>query len=150
MKNILNVLLFVFIPLCLLIACNESKSEAKSIIYENTNYNFNLKLPQNWDGKYDVVETENKIIFYNKANKSSSGGELFDISIWSKEKWRTEGEELTKIIHLSKIGETRDKIFAINTPTDVQYAPDDETKKQEYLTMSNDVETIKATFEVKQ
>lgn len=123
---------------------------AESIIYENTKYNFTLKFPKSWDGKYDVIEAESSIKsvgFFNKANKPSSGGQLFSIGIWPKEKWSTDGEELTKIIHISKIGETGDQIFTLSTPTDVQYSLDDEKKKKEYLTMFNDIESIKATFE---
>jgi hypothetical protein len=148
MKNLFNLLFLVLIPLCLLNACSDNKSEAQNIIYEDTNNNFTLKLPKSWDGKYDVVETESGIKFLNKANKLG-GGELFNIGIWSKEKWSAEGDELTKTIHISKIGEKGDKIFTVNTPTDVQYISDDDNKKKEYLSMSNDIENIKATFELK-
>ncbi|TCZ79306.1 methyltransferase [Paenibacillus albiflavus] len=149
MKNIFRVFLLVLLSLCLLSACVDNKSEAKSIIFENAKNNFTLQLPHNWDGKYDVNETEDKITFVNKANKSS-GGVLFEIRIWTKEKWSTEGEELAKIIHLSKIGEKGDIVFSFNTPTDIQYILEDDNKKQEYLTMSNDIEAIKASFSIKQ
>ncbi|TPG67933.1 hypothetical protein EEL31_04710 [Brevibacillus laterosporus] len=71
MKKIANVLILVFVLLSLLTACTDSKNEAQNIIYEKTNNNFNIELPNSWTGKYETVETENSITFYNKANKET-------------------------------------------------------------------------------
>jgi hypothetical protein len=45
-------------------------------------------------------------------------------------------------------GEKADQVYTFAMPTDVQYTPDDDTKKNEYLSMSNDVEAIKSSFEL--
>ncbi|MFM1654200.1 methyltransferase [Brevibacillus sp. B_LB10_24] len=143
-----------YLGLCLAIfslgflqACANSSGDAQTTLYENTSYHFTLQLPASWEGKYDVDETDSAITFSSTANKP--GGVLLQIGIWTKEKWKEEGEELTQIIHIAKIGETEDKIFSFSTPTDVQYIPDDEAKKQEYLRMTEDIEKIKASFEIK-
>lgn len=150
MKKIANVLILVLVLLSLLTACTDSKNEAQNIIYENTTNNFNIELPNSWTGKYATVETENSVTFYNKANKDTgSGGELFAIEIWSKEKWNAEGEEVTKIIHMEKIGENNNNIFLLRTPTDVQYNLDNEKIKTEYNDMFNNIEKIKTTFQIK-
>jgi hypothetical protein len=130
--------------------------EAPSVIYENTKHNFTLNLPKSWEGKYDVVDTvieapniEN-IDFINIANKDAgSGGVLFTIQIWSKDKWSTVGEEAKKHIQISKIGEKGDKIFSLSTPSDVNYNVNDEKLKAEYASMWDRINTIKTTFKIK-
>jgi hypothetical protein len=130
----------------------EEKYEAQSIIYHNTNYNFSLKLPKSWEGKYEVTNqvfedgTEN-VEFFNLANKTA-GGLLFSVQIMPKEDWIKNGEEMISIIgtHVSKIGEKGDQVFLMITPTDVQFALNDEKVKAEYDSMFNDIESIKASF----
>ncbi|WP_019119648.1 hypothetical protein [Brevibacillus massiliensis] len=136
-----------FLSLCFLQACMPGGDDSQSIRYENTSHHFTLQLPASWEGKYEVDEAESAITFSSTANQP--GGVLFQIRMWTKEKWREDGEELSKIIHIAKIGESEDKIFSFSTPTDVQYIPDDEAKKQEYFTMFDDIENIKASFEIK-
>ncbi|MDQ0888607.1 hypothetical protein QFZ81_003695 [Paenibacillus sp. V4I9] len=120
--------------------------DTESIVYENNKYNFILEIPKSWDGKYDVVENGDGLRFVYKANKN---GTLFSITIWSKEKWSTDGAELAKNIHISKIGEKGDKIYTLSTPTDVQVDPSDKKMTADYASMWEDIEGIKATFEFK-
>ncbi|KRF31652.1 hypothetical protein [Paenibacillus sp. Soil787] len=120
--------------------------DTESIVYENTKYNFVLKIPKSWDGKYDVVENADGLRFVYKANKN---GTLFSITLWSKEKWSTDGAELAKNIHISKIGEMEDKIYTLSTPTDVQVDPSDKKMTADYASMWEDIEGIKGTFEFK-
>jgi hypothetical protein len=115
----------------------------ESIVYENTKNNFILKIPKSWDGKYDVEEIGDNLRFVYKANN----GTLFSITIWSKEKWSTDGVEQVKNIHISKIGEKGDKIYTLSTPTDVQVDPSDKKMTADYDSMWEDIEGIKATFE---
>lgn len=61
-----------------------------------------------------------------------------------------QGEVLSQIIHLSKLGEKNDTIFSWATPTDVQYIPEDVASKQEYMEMFTDVESIKSSFQLKE
>ncbi len=120
--------------------------DTESIVYENSKNNFILKIPKSWDGKYDVVENGDGLRFVYKANKN---GILFSLTIWSKEKWSTDGAELAKNIHISKIGEKGDKIYTLSTPTDVQVDPSDKKMTADYASMWEDIEGIKATFELK-
>jgi hypothetical protein len=127
---------------------SQPQETQQQIVYENTKNKFTLQIPKCWEGKYEVIETDTHIIFIDKINKNI-GGQLFQIDNWSKQKWNEEGEELVKNIHISKISEKGDQVFTLATPTDVQYTLDDEVKKKEYLSMSNDIEAIKTSFEFK-
>lgn len=122
--------------------------EDNSISYENTANRFTLKLPKSWEGKYDVEEKAfpegSSVRFINKATKV---GTLFTISIWSKEYWNALQED--GIIPVSKLEEYGDNVYLFHTPTDVQYDPQDEQSKADYLSMFNDIKTIIATFEIK-
>jgi hypothetical protein len=95
-----------------------------------------------------VLQKDNEITFSSKINKQT-GGQLFNIKIWTKEKWNADSEELIKLIHISKVGEREDTVFTFDTPTDVQYNAEDQTKKAEYLSMSNDIDVIKTSFRLK-
>ena len=76
---------------------NQIIPEAPSIVYENTKYNFTLRLPKSWEGKFDVEERvgeseawPNSYNFIDKANKGY-GGVIFTITIWTKEDWLKNG-----------------------------------------------------------
>lgn len=124
--------------------------EDNTILYENAANRFTLKLPKSWEGKYDVEESAfsegSNVRFINKATKT---GTLFTISIWSKEYWNARQEEIKGQIPISKIGEYGDNVYLFHTPTDVQYDPQDEKSKADYLSMFNDIKSIIATFEIK-
>ncbi|WP_232696915.1 stalk domain-containing protein [Brevibacillus daliensis] len=133
---------------------NHIISEAPSILYENMNYNFTLKLPKSWEGKYEVIEDTDTIHFISKANNNipkEKGfmGLLFTIHIWSKEKWSKDEEEVKGLIQISKIGERGDEIFTINTPSDVQYDPNDDKLTAEYKSMWDHINTVKTSFKFK-
>jgi hypothetical protein len=162
MKKTFIVLMVSIMLLSLLSACTESTKPTQStvnetqkdksnennlILYENTKYNFTLNIPKKWSGKYVVREKDNNITFFSKANQP--GGELFNIQVWEKEKWNKDGDELIKLIHISKIAEQGDTVYTINTPTDVQYDNQDEKKKTQYLSMADDINSIKASFKLK-
>ncbi|WP_282940095.1 methyltransferase [Paenibacillus sp. RC67] len=148
MKGKQLVLVLLLTSLCILNACADKEGEFQSIVYENTNHHFTLEIPRKWKDKYAVVEANNRITFSDKIN--GPAGQLFTVEIWPKAKWDREGTELVKIIHIAKIGEIGDAIFTFHTPSDVQYAPDDEMKKQQYLSMFHDVESIRNSFKLKQ
>ncbi|MGG1517350.1 methyltransferase [Paenibacillus oryzisoli] len=133
----------------MLAACNRSgqMNGAKEIGYTNAKYHFSLMIPKAWEGKYEISEEDNRVVFSNPFNKSS-GGRLFVIDVWTKSKWLEEGEELIKLIHITKVGETDDAVFTFSTPTDVQYSLEDEKRKSEYLQLSKDVEAIQSSFKL--
>jgi hypothetical protein len=135
---------------------NHIISEAPSIFYENTKYNFTLKLPKTWKGKYDVEEMVSKseawspdsYNFIDKANKGY-GGVIFTITIWTKEDWIKNGPSLIEVGQIYKIGEDGDKVFTLSPPGDVEYDPHDEKLTAEYSSMADHINTIKTTFKLK-
>jgi len=134
---------------------NQIIPEAPSIVYENTKYNFTLRLPKSWEGKYDVEERvgeseawPNSYNFIDKANKGY-GGVIFTITIWSKEDWINNGPSLIGVGQIYKIGEDGDKVFTLAPPGDVEYNPHDEMLKAEFFSMYDHINTIKTTFKLK-
>lgn len=132
---------------------NHIISEAPSIIYENTKYNFTLKLPKSWEGKYEVVDTVSSSSifesfgFIDKANKRY-GGMIFSISVWTKEDWIKNGPSAIEVGQIYKIGEDGDKVFTLSPPGDVEYDVHDEKLKAEYLSMSDQINKIKTSFKL--
>lgn len=133
----------MILGLLLLTACS-GNPDGQSMRYEHGSGVFSLQIPKSWEGHYVVEEVDNQIVFVHRASKP--GGILFFIEKWPKDKWEEEGEALSQNIPLVQIGEMDDVIYSWSTPTDVQYNPDDEASKQEYLQMFTEVESIKNTF----
>ncbi|NRF95961.1 S-layer homology domain-containing protein [Paenibacillus frigoriresistens] len=127
------------------------KGAEDSSIYENTKYNFTLKLPDNWKDKYEIKEQNNadahidNVVFISKANKTS-GGVLFMISIWSKADWDVQGDDIMKNTHTIKLAERGDKVFTITTPSDVETDSSNPSAKSEYNNMFNSIKDIQSTF----
>ena len=127
--------------------------EAPSIVYENTKYNFTLKLPKSWEGKYEVMDIVNEAMgtdnynFIDKANKGW-GGVVFTISIWTKDDWIKNGPTAIGIGRIYKIGEDEDKVLTLSPPGDVEYDPQDEKLTAEYSSMADHINTIKTTFKL--
>jgi hypothetical protein len=122
----------------------------ESIVYENTKYNFTLKLPESWEGKYyvkdDPVSVGNNIDFISKDTKLDV---LFTISIWSKDYWSKKEEEVKGQIPISKIGEKGDKVYLFHSQLIMESNSDDEKLKAAYESMVKDIKTIRNTFEFK-
>jgi len=148
MKGNQFVLVLLLTTLCILNACADDKADgSKSMVYENTKHRFTLDIPVKWKNQYTVTEGNDRITFANKIN--GPAGQLFTVEVWPKAKWEMDGTELVKLIPITKIGETGDTVFTFHTPSDVQYVPDDENKKQQYLSMFHDVESIRNSFKLK-
>ncbi|MGF7047889.1 hypothetical protein J2T13_002395 [Paenibacillus sp. DS2015] len=123
---------------------------AASITYQNTTYNFTLTLPKSWEGKYEVRDrvsdrAGHNLDFINKVTKT---GTLFTISVWSKEFWQANEADISGMIPAEKVGEKGNNVYIYHPPTDVQYDSSDEKAMEDYLTMSKDVKTIKASFKI--
>jgi hypothetical protein len=134
---------------------NQIIPEAPSIVYENTKYNFTLKLPKSWEGKYEVVDTVSpssnieSFGFIDKANKEAGwGGFVFSVSVWTKEDWIKNGPSAIEVGQIYKIGEDGDKVFTLSRSGDVEYDVHDEKLKAEYSSMSDQINKIKTTFKL--
>lgn len=96
------------------------KSKEKTIEYRNEEYGFSLRLPESWEGKYEVErrdlgqeEEEATYVFTYKPEKV----ELFSVKILkiSKEKWNNEYAGGL----LEYMGEKDGRIFAYSIPTEI-------------------------------
>ncbi|GFZ78669.1 hypothetical protein GCM10008018_25230 [Paenibacillus marchantiophytorum] len=150
MIKLVRAVFLLLITVQILTACSkDTTTTTKSIIYENEKYKFGLTLPSNWRGNYDVVELKHEDIVAFRFITKVGKGELFRVEVWPKEQWETKGIELAKLIRISKIGELSDFVYAFDTPTDVQYDPNNQIDKEQYTLLEKDVEQIKVRFEVK-
>lgn len=136
----------------------EVKYAPERITYENPKYKFTLELPKRWEGKYKVVEAgvsssnvEN-LHFVNVANEKEFGGILFTIQVMPKQEWLADKETAMSMRagHIFEVGEKDKRTYLLVTPSDVQFAVNDQNLKAEYQSMFNDVENIKTTFKCKQ
>jgi putative hemolysin len=111
------------------------KGVVDPIIYTNSQYNFSLNLPRNWENKYQIKEEEGYVSFnYGEAN-------LFKIAVvpyssWEKEKTH-EGEYLNR---------DNSNVFAFVYSKDPLRS--DKQWGEEYLSMISRAEDIKGTFKI--
>jgi hypothetical protein len=126
----------------------QSMKDTESIVYKNTKYNFNLKLPKSWEGTYyvkdDPVTPGNNIDFFSKDHPNYDV--LFSIFIWSKDYWIKHEEEVKGQIPISKIGEKSDKVYLFVSQPTIQSNSEDEKLKAAYESMVKDINTILASF----
>ncbi|NOU67066.1 methyltransferase [Paenibacillus sp. LMG 31461] len=150
MIKLIRAVLLLLISVQILMACSkDTTTTTKTINYVNEKYKFGLTLPSKWKDNYDVVELKHEDIMAFRLLTKVGKGELFRVEVWPKEQWETNGIELAKIIRISKIGELGDTVYAFDTPTDVQYDPNNQKDKEQYTLLVRDVEQIKVSFEVK-
>ncbi|KRE83047.1 hypothetical protein ASG89_13015 [Paenibacillus sp. Soil766] len=125
--------------------------DVPSMIYHNSQYRFTLHVPSSWEGKYEVEEQRDEAsefvnyLFINKANKAF-GGVLFSISIWTKEDWLANGPTTKGIGQVYKLGEDENHVFLLFPPGDVEYNPHDEELAAEFLSMADQISTIRRSF----
>ncbi|MFA5169256.1 MAG: DUF333 domain-containing protein [Candidatus Paceibacterota bacterium] len=111
------------------------KGVVNPIVYTNDKFSFSLKLPRDWENKYQVKEEEGYVSFdYNDAN-------LFKIAIvpyssWEKEQ-KHEGEYLNR---------DNSNVFAFVYSKDPLRS--DKQWGEEYLSMVSRVDDIKGTFKI--
>ncbi|MDQ0876007.1 hypothetical protein QFZ77_004666 [Paenibacillus sp. V4I3] len=149
-KLVVRTALLLLITVLFLTACSKDTTAiTKSIKYENEKYNFSLALPSKWHDNYEVVELKHEDVMAFRFITKVGKGELFRVEVWPKDQWETKGIELAKIIHISKIGELGNIVYAFDTPTDVQYDPNNQEDKEQYTLLEKDIEHIKVSFEVK-
>ncbi|AFH62541.2 methyltransferase [Paenibacillus caseinilyticus] len=70
--------------------------------------------------------------------------------VLSQESWEVEGQQLLELggSHITQVGEREGCVFLFVTPSDVQFSLDDEEKKTDYMSMSDDLGAIKSSFAV--
>ena len=109
-----------------------SKSSSR-ISYSGTEYTWNditVIIPEEWDGKYTIKESEDELAFFQKASveKDEIMGWLCSISI--------RNEYNNDIPGSSLIAYTKDgKFYYMAMPTDVTFFAEDEAIANEYMNM---------------
>jgi len=111
------------------------KGVVNPIAYTNDRFGFSLKLPRNWENKYQVKEEEGYISFnYDDANLFKIA--IVPFSLWEKEKIH-KGEYLNR---------DSDSVFAFVYSKDPIRS--DKQWGEEYLSMVLRVDDIKGTFKI--
>jgi hypothetical protein len=71
---------------------------SQSLIYTNSKYGFSLSLPNDWKGRYRVVEKNNKSfnrqyqISFDYVDQGTDYGDIFDINVYTDNDWASFGE----------------------------------------------------------
>ena len=136
---------------CALIITLTACSNSAGIVYENEQHGFNLTFPETWKDKYVIEENGRVVSVFHKDTKSEmeETGRLFDIYVYSREEWETEGKIISEIITLKIIEEDDQKVFALGYPTDVQTIPGNNDLRDDYREMEQEIPDIIKTLTVK-
>ena len=77
MKNLFNKKIIISVILIsLVLVLNGCKETNKSEVYKNEEYGFAFKIPNNWEGKYKIEESEGEN--YNRVSFLYTGYEYED------------------------------------------------------------------------
>lgn len=147
---VLVILIFAFVTLTACGSRLESPPKSsEAIVYVNEQHSFSLTFPETWENKYFIEEQDEIVSVYHEGTwVEQKTGKLFDIYIFSREKWDSEGIELADIIGLRVINENDEVVFALGRPTDVQTSLNNNDLRDEYHNMENDVNEIINTFRI--
>ncbi|MDO4322743.1 MAG: YARHG domain-containing protein [Lachnospiraceae bacterium] len=103
---------------------------------------FTVTLPGSWKGKYGITQGADYYTFYQQASKAKgSAGALFTISRYKDTSYK-------ELPNYEVLGTGNGAAFVFRKPTDVQFAADDAAVTQEYQSMAQDVDTIKAGIKI--
>ncbi|MCK9445398.1 DUF333 domain-containing protein [bacterium] len=116
------------------------KGVIDSITYENQEFNFSLKLPNDWKNKYKVEEKNGesgiRYIYFNYEDAN-----LFKISVIPYSYWIKQSKNSEEYLSRNNVD-----VFAFTYSTDP--ARSDKQWGDEYLKMISRVEDIKGTFKI--
>lgn len=103
---------------------------------------FKVTLPGSWTGKYGITQGTDYYTFYHQASKAKGyNGALFTISRYTDTSYQN-------LPNYQVLGTGNGAAFVLELPTDVQYPTDDETVKQEYQKLQDDLNTVKSKIQV--
>lgn len=103
---------------------------------------FKVTLPGSWTGKYGITQGTDYYTFYHQASKAKGyNGALFTISRYTDTSYQN-------LPNYQVLGTGNNAAFVLELPTDVQYPTDDETVKQEYQKLQDDLNTVKSKIQV--
>ena len=114
-------------------------ASAPAIDYTNRSFNFSLTLPASWAGLYRAWERSDGVSFIDIRNeKAGFGGFIFGIYVSDNTEALDWGfTQLTK---------SEGKYYFYSTPSDVQYAYENDSLTKEYRAMEKDIKSIVGTF----
>ena len=139
-KKTTGIILGIAILIMILMLATVAGSAASAgIAYTNSTYNFSLTLPASWAGLYRMEESASGVYFYNIRNEMAGyGGFLFSVFVSDKTEPVDWGyKELIRSGGL---------YYYSATPTDVQFAYDNDSLTKEYQNMEKDIDSILRTF----
>lgn len=120
------------------------------LTYTNNKFGFSLGLPNNWQGKYIVNETDKGIVIYHNVN-SETKGDFFSISQFgTEEEWSKWVENVGDEFPYKKLGVKNGKVFVVSQSSDMPYLDSTSKESKEFFTMLQDTDDIINSFKLTQ
>ncbi len=103
---------------------------------------FTVTLPASWKGKYGITQSGSNYVFYQQASRTQNyNGTLFTIGKYTDTSYRN-------LPNYQELGAGGGAAYIFVLPTDVQFPPENEAVKNEYVQMSGDLEQIRANIRI--
>lgn len=103
---------------------------------------FTVTLPASWKGKYGITQSGSNYVFYQQASRAQNyNGTLFTIGKYTDTSYRN-------LPNYQELGAGGGAAYIFVLPTDVQFPPENEAVKNEYVQMSGDLEQIRANIRI--
>jgi len=105
---------------------------------------FTFNIPDEWEGRYEKVTTENRITYYYTGYEVDGEfpQKFFSITVMSQEEFNEESQD--ELFLGSKLGEKEEYVFVLFTPLDNIII--DEEKTAEYNSLNLSLSEIEERF----
>jgi len=116
--------------------------------YRNPFYDYTLKIPNSWKGKYSMEETEKEISFYIKSGSGSSA-KFMSIIIYPQSQWDKMLEANELLGPMEEFERKNGLVFVHQFPLENPYCVQpyhDEEKEKEYDKLSQESYSVLNTF----
>lgn len=91
--------------------------------YNGDNFDITLKIPTNWEGKYDYdFITPNTLQFVYEANYNEWNNMLFNLNIHTKDEWNQLVDEW--LLNMTEVMKMWDYVISYSNPLDMPYQND--------------------------
>lgn len=138
--NLILITILSFLLIIILSACSKRKDIPT---YVNNDYGFSIELPESWEGEFEVVPYDHRLVISSESNDIKT---LAYIQKHTIEEWKhlNNGEDIP--IQFQILGENSEAIFILAYPGDVNYNIENENSVKRNEEMRIDLMEEKFIF----